>query len=119
MNLRKLIALILMLLASTAWGQSSSLDKNLVFDPENLLVDVRTPAEYAYGHIKNAVNIPFNQIAEDIKYFAPNKERTIVIYCETGNRVKFAEKILKDLGYKNVINAGKYKDLKKLEAKLQ
>ncbi|MFC1494836.1 rhodanese-like domain-containing protein, partial [Thermodesulfobacteriota bacterium] len=105
------------LLATTAWGQNNSMDKNRALDPENLLVDVRTPSEYASGHIKNAVNIPFNKIAEDIKYFAPDKEKTIVVYCQSGGRANFAAKKLKDLGYRNIINAGKYKDLKALEAK--
>lgn len=117
--MKKLIVLTLLLLATTVWGQNNPLDSTSIFDSENLLVDVRTPSEYASGHIKNAVNIPFNKIAEDIKYFAPNKERTIVLYCESGARAKFAENILKELGYKNIINAKKYKDLKKLEAKLK
>ena len=117
--MRKLIVLILVFLAATAWGQSSSLNKDRIFDQDSLIVDVRTPDEYASGHIKNAVNIPFNTILEDIKYFAPDKERTIVLYCQTGSRADLIEKKLKYMGYKNIINARKYKDLKKLEATLE
>jgi phage shock protein E len=117
MNMRKLLILILVLLATTAWGQDNSPDKNRIFDPENLLVDVRTSPEYESGHIKNAVNIPYNKIRKDIKEFAPDKEKTIVVYCKSGVRANYAEKVLKGLGYKNVINAGKYNDLKELEAK--
>jgi phage shock protein E len=40
-----------------------------------------------------------------------------VIYCRSGRRSAIAEKTLKELGYKNVINAGKYDDLKELEDK--
>lgn len=113
--MRKIIALILILLATTVWGQSNSLDKNRVFDPENLMVDVRTPSEYEHGHIKNAVNIPLHKITKDIKNFAPDKGKTIVVYCLSGSRADIAERKLKQLGYKNIINAGKYRDLKKLE----
>lgn len=115
--MKKLITLLLLLLATTVWGQNNALDYNVVFDSKNLLVDVRTPSEYASGHIKNAVNIPYNEIAEDIKYFAPDKERTIVVYCYSGGRANAAARTLKDLGYKNIINAGTYADLKLLEKK--
>ena len=87
------------------------------FDPENLLVAVRTPAEYAQGHIENAVNIPINKITEEIKYFAPDKEKTIVVYCLSGGRSKVAAMRLKNLGYRNIIDAGRYKELKAREEK--
>lgn len=119
MYARKVITLLLILLATTAWGQSSNVNIDPAFNPENLLVDVRTPAEYAQGHIENAVNIPIEKITEEIKYFAPNKEKTIVVYCLSGSRSKVAALRLKNLGYKNIIDAGKYKTLKTLEEKLK
>lgn len=115
--MKKLITLILVLLATFAWGQNNPLDYNIVIDSKTLLVDVRTPSEFANGHIENAVNIPFNKIAGEIKYFAPDKDRTIVVYCHSGGRANAAARTLKDLGYKNIINAGTYNDLKKLEKK--
>ncbi len=116
-NINKIIILILMLISAFTCGQDKSIDKNTAFNPDNILIDVRSPQEYESGHIQNAKNIPVDKIAEDIKYFVPDKEKTIVIYCQSGRRSEIAEKILKDLGYKNVINAGSYKDLKELEDK--
>lgn len=113
--MKKFITLILIFLASIAWGQSDSRDINPAFNPKNFLIDVRTPSEFQYDHLKGAVNIPYNKIAEDIKYFVPDKEKTIVVYCQSGKRSDIALKRLKEMGYKNVINAGKFKDLKKLE----
>ena len=117
--MRKIIALIFILLVLPAWGQNLSTDQKQYFAPENLMVDVRTPSEYAYGHIEKAVNIPLDKLTEDIKYFAPDKEKTIVVYCLSGSRANIAVRRLKGLGYKNIINAGRYKDLKALEEEMK
>jgi phage shock protein E len=115
--MKKFIILILMFISAVACGQNAPADQNAAFNPANVLIDVRSPQEYEAGHIKNAKNLPVDKITEDIKYFVPDKEKTIVVYCRSGRRSTIAEKTLKDLGYKNVINAGKYEDLKELEDK--
>jgi phage shock protein E len=109
----KYFFILILMLCATAWSE----DNNAAFNPDNVLIDVRSPQEYEAGHIKNAKNLPVDKIAEDIKYFVPDKEKTIVLYCRSGKRAGIAESRLKDLGYKNVINAGKYDDLKALEDK--
>ena len=115
--MKKLISLLLLSLFVTVCGQVGANEYEKIFSSENILIDVRTPSEYQYGHLEKAVNIPFNKIEEDIKYFAPNKEQTLVVYCKSGSRARIAEKKLKEMEYKNVINAGKYSDLKELEEK--
>ena len=40
-----------------------------------------------------------------------------MLYCLSGGRADYAVKVLKDMGYKNVINAGKYKELKEMDEK--
>ena len=116
MTIKKVIILLLLvLLASTAWGKTASKSVNPALNPKNKVIDVRTPSEFMYGHLKNAVNIPYNKIEEDIKYFAPDKEQTVVVYCASGKRAEIAAKRLRSMGYTHVINAGKYKDLKALE----
>jgi phage shock protein E len=115
--MKKLLIFILMFISAIAWAQNAPADETAAFNPDNVLIDVRSPQEYDAGHIKNAKNIPVDKIAEDIKYFVPDKEKTIVVYCRSGKRAAAAEKILKDLGYKNVINAGGYEALKALEDK--
>lgn len=68
------------------------------------LLDVRTPQEYAEGHIDGALNInvqsdDFQQIAEK----ELSKDSTILVYCRSGRRSMDAAEILTRLGYK-VIN---------------
>lgn len=66
------------------------------------IVDVRTPEEYAAGHIDGARNIDLQTIAEGIK--AIPKEKAIVLICRSGNRSAQAYDILAKLGYTKLTN---------------
>ena len=116
--MKRIVVLLLLSLFATNCGQVDANEYEKIFSSENVLVDVRTPSEYLYDHLDKAVNIPFDKIESEIKYYAPNKEQTIVVYCESGSRSGIAEKKLKEMGYTNVINAGKFKELKAAEEKL-
>ncbi|NLA76138.1 MAG: rhodanese-like domain-containing protein [Deltaproteobacteria bacterium] len=115
--MKKLILLVAIFFVAIACGQSPPEDENAAFNPENILIDVRSPQEYEAGHIKNAVNIPVDKAADEIRNAVPDQEKTIVIYCKSGRRSAIAENILKAMGYKNIINAGGYESLKRLEHK--
>jgi rhodanese-related sulfurtransferase len=67
-----------------------------------ILVDVRTPEEYASGHIPTAVNIPVSQIAE--KPPTDDKAALIIVYCRSGARSTTAKRTLDQLGYTDVVN---------------
>lgn len=115
--MKKLITLLFLSFFVTVGGQVDANEYEKIFSSDNVIIDVRTPSEYHRGHLKNAKNIPHTKIEEEIKYFVPNKEQTVVLYCLSGSRARIAEKKLKEMGYKNVINAGKYQDLKEMEEK--
>ena len=68
------------------------------------IVDVRAFAEYETGHVKDAINIPYDSIDENVKL---DKDNTIIVYCKSGVRSKKAADTLKRLGYK-VIDLGAY-----------
>lgn len=67
-----------------------------------ILIDVKSEDEYNKFHIKNAINIPLNKIENNIDKIVKNKEKMIILYCETGKRAKAAKRLLKVKGYENV-----------------
>lgn len=65
------------------------------------LVDVRTPQEFAQGHLKGAVNIDWK--ADDFarKVSAQlDKDRPVMLYCRSGRRSAEAAAVLEKLGFK-------------------
>ena len=67
-----------------------------------VVVDVRTPAEYATGHIPGAVNIPYDQVAERIgEVEAPHG---VALYCMVGPRARKGEEALLASGYASVFH---------------
>ena len=77
-----------------------------------VLIDVRSKGEFASGSIKNAVNIPLNEISNQ-KSKLENKEN-IVVFCRSGMRSKQAQSILKQVGIENVFNGGSLQNMKNL-----
>lgn len=78
--------------------------KNEVF-----LVDVRTPAEFSATSVKGAVNIPLDQIPNQLAKFKGKKN--IVVFCRSGNRSSQAKAILEKNGIQNVINGGSWENV--------
>lgn len=69
---------------------------------DDILVDVRTVAEFEKGHIPNAVNIPLDSIRERMSEIDKNKN--IYIYCWGGQRGYLAQRVLKQNGYNLIAN---------------
>jgi rhodanese-related sulfurtransferase len=67
-----------------------------------LFLDVRTPGEYANGHVPGAKNIPLQTLAERLAEVP--KDGKVFVYCESGARSTRATKMLVDAGFKNIIN---------------
>ncbi|MCR5560134.1 MAG: rhodanese-like domain-containing protein [Schwartzia sp.] len=70
------------------------------------IVDVRTPEEYASGHIPNAICIPNESIGKQPPAELSNKKQLLLIYCRSGRRSKEAANKLVELGYENVVDFG-------------
>ena len=68
-------------------------------DKEFLLLDTRSPGEYAAGHIQGAVNIEFNRIAQNMDKLAAFKDKKVVVYCRSGRRAGIAERYLEKQGF--------------------
>ena len=83
-------------------GQTADL-KNII-EQGAFLVDVRTPGEFAEGHVKGSVNIPLNTVASQLSKF--KNKKNIVVFCRSGGRSSQAKSILNQKGFTNVVNGG-------------
>ena len=82
-------------------------------------IDVRTPAEFASGHVKNAYNIEFQIIGEQITGATQDKNAQLLLYCKSGRRSGVAKRTLEKLGYQNVTNVGGVRDALRVAEKLK
>jgi phage shock protein E len=76
---------------------------------ETFYVDVRTTAEFAQGSVKGAINIPLDQIENQLAKFKDKKN--IVVFCRSGNRSSQAKVILEQNGFTNIKNGGSWEDV--------
>ncbi|MWV43128.1 hypothetical protein GRF59_05745 [Paenibacillus sp. HJL G12] len=66
------------------------------------ILDVREPAEYAFGRVRGSRNIPLGELPQRIGELNPEDEMYII--CRTGNRSNMAANLLTEKGFKNIIN---------------
>ena len=75
-------------------------------DPGILLLDVRTPEEYASAHIPRSKSLPLDQVESRISKIAADKDTEIIVYCLSGARAASACSQLCAMGYTNVSTMG-------------
>lgn len=68
------------------------------------LVDVRTPEEFAEGHLPNAVNININDEDFKTKIATLDKSKPVLVYCKSGGRSGRACGVINELGFTNIID---------------
>ena len=71
-----------------------------------IILDVRNPAEFAGGHIENAVLMPVGELEYLIFELIENKDQTLLIYCRAGSRSHQAAWALAELGFTSVYDFG-------------
>ncbi|ADT89335.1 rhodanese-like domain-containing protein [Vibrio furnissii] len=98
------LALLLALPAAPLLASERSELAWQMIDSGALVVDVRTPDEFAEGHVENARNIPLSDVATG--FAAIDKDQPIVVYCRSGNRSAMAMQALLEQGFTNVHNGG-------------
>ncbi|MEH7441408.1 sulfurtransferase TusA family protein [Bacillus sp. JJ1122] len=76
--------------------------KKLEANEDVVVLDVREPAEYAFGHIPNALSIPFGELESRVSEL--DKTKTFLVVCRTGNRSDMASQTLASNGFENVWN---------------
>ena len=120
--MRKLIPFLLSLLLlagcaapvdSEASYQQISMDEAIAImesESDYMILDVRTPEEFADQHIPDAINIPNETIGTEEIPELPDKDQLILVYCRSGNRSKQASDKLANLGYTNIVEFGGIND---------
>ena len=109
--MKKLIALIgsILLLAGCS-SSSSTIDLSVtefsskVAEAGVITLDVRTPGEYAEGHLEGAQLIDFQSGNFENEISSLDKNATYAVYCRSGNRSGQAVKVMHDAGFHNVYN---------------
>ncbi len=76
-------------------------------DKDFILLDVRTPEEFASGHIPGAIQLTNETFTkEDAEKKIKNKDQAVYVYCRSGRRSKQSSQKLVDFGYTDVIEIG-------------
>jgi phage shock protein E len=86
---------------------------NYLKKPNTVLLDVRTPAEFAAGHLKGARNIDFKAAGFSFEIAKLDKDKTYLLYCASGNRSGQTTILMEETGFKKVINVGAFEELQK------
>jgi phage shock protein E len=68
-------------------------------DPDLVVLDVRTPAEFAAGHVPGARNISHDLLASRLAELAPLRDKQVVLYCRSGRRTLLAADVLHAAGF--------------------
>jgi rhodanese-related sulfurtransferase len=109
--MKKLIAVFgsILLLAGCS-SSSSAIDLSVtefsskVAEAGVITLDVRTPGEYAEGHLEGAQLIDFQSGNFENDISSLDKNATYAVYCRSGNRSGQAVKVMLDAGFTNVFN---------------
>lgn len=109
--------LLLISVGFLLWGCSSEAKyetitadkaKEMMDTKEVIVLDVRSQDEFNERHIENAINIDVNDIEKANGLI--EKDQTILVYCQSGNRSKKASKKLVKMGYKYIYDFGGIND---------
>ena len=98
-------ALIIAFLVFKRLGQISSAKARQMVQAGAALIDVRSPGEFASGHLPAAKNIPVGEIGAQLDSLGA-KESPIIVYCASGTRSAMARAMLKSKGFREVYNLG-------------
>lgn len=103
----RLLALALFAALSLALTGCASDDNSSTELPSNsVIIDVRTPAEFAEGHLEGAINIDVSAAGFADQVAALDQKVPYVVYCRSGNRSASAVATMRSLGFTEVTDAG-------------
>jgi len=86
---------------------ASKIQETLKEDPKIIIVDIRTPEEFAQGHLAHAKNINFMGGSFEDELAKLDKSKTYMMHCRSGGRSTRSLPIWKKLGFQKVIHLNK------------
>ncbi|WP_374166539.1 rhodanese-like domain-containing protein [Arcticibacter sp. MXS-1] len=84
--------------------KSTKFERKLQSKQEHTLLDARTPAEFAKGHIAGAVNINVKDSTFSAQIKTLDKSKPVYVYCRSGVRSAKAAEVLKNEGFAQIYN---------------
>ncbi|MBY6198305.1 rhodanese-like domain-containing protein [Vibrio hangzhouensis] len=85
-------------------NQSLTSSASVEAKSKSYFIDVRSPQEFAAGHIEGSINVPLQMIFS-LANSDLSQDDELVVYCASGMRSSQAAEALLSLGYRNVVNA--------------
>jgi rhodanese-related sulfurtransferase len=73
-------------------------------DPDLVVLDVRTSAEFAAGHVPGARNVSHDQLATRLDELTSIRDKQVVLYCRSGRRTLLAEDTLRKAGFSHLLH---------------
>jgi hydroxyacylglutathione hydrolase len=84
--------------------EADELAMDIPFDKNLVVLDVRKPTEFAEGHVKNAMNIPLDEMNDPVNFSDFDETQNIYVHCQGGYRSIIASSLLKRQGIHNIRN---------------
>lgn len=85
-------------------GKAQAVMKERAGKADFVILDVRTPEEFAEGHIAGAVNLDVQAKDFEKKLRALDRKKTYLVYCRTGNRSRKATVAMEALGFRSIFH---------------
>ena len=106
-----LLALAVVLAVAACGGGTSAVrtvdaDKAVGMLDSRVIIDVRTPAEFAAGHVAGAVNIDVEGADFAAQTASLDPEGTYLVYCRSGRRSAIAAEQMAAAGFTDIVDAG-------------
>jgi phage shock protein E len=107
--IKALLAALAVLISTTAFAgdvpgltDEALLARMASGDKTTVVLDVRTPKEFAEGHVPGAVNISHDELEGRLSELDADRDRDVVVYCHSGRRAGLALGMLEKAGFKRL-----------------
>ena len=100
------VAAAAMLVGACSGGESNGSEDAVVVQSDAIIIDVRTPEEFAAGHLEGAMLIDIKDASFDSKIAALDPDAAYIVYCRSGNRSAQAVERMRGAGIDDITDLG-------------